>query len=50
MTMIEIFANYYNDLTQNERDTITTTDLHTAELLHFDDLADFKEWVADIDE
>lgn len=47
MTMLTIFENNYNELTQAERDIITTTDLHTAETLNFTDVKDFKEWAAD---
>jgi hypothetical protein len=48
MTMINIFENNYNELTQAERDLITTTDLHTAETLKFDSVEDFKDWAADL--
>lgn len=48
MTMLEIFEKYYNELTQDERDTVTTTDLHTAETLQFENIQDFKEWAADL--
>lgn len=48
MTMLEIFEKYYNELTQDERDTITTTDLHTAETLQFDNLSDFKDYAKEI--
>lgn len=48
MTMINIFENNYNELTQAERNIITTTDLHTAESLNFDSVEDFKEWAADL--
>ena len=48
MTMIEIFEKYYNELTQDERDTITTTDLHTSEALQFENLADFKEYAKEL--
>ena len=44
MTMLEIFEKYYNELTQDERDIITTTDLHTAETLQFESVADFKDY------
>ena len=47
MNMIEIFKNYYNELTQAERDLITTTDRATAERETFDSLEDFKAYVAE---
>ena len=49
MTMLEIFENNYEDLTQCERDVITTTDLNTAKSLNFESVEDFKEWAEDID-
>jgi hypothetical protein len=42
--MIEIFENHYNELTQKERDTITTTDYETAKSTTFESVADFKEY------
>lgn len=46
LSMNEIFEEYYNELSQLERDVITTTDLATAELRQFESLADYKEYVA----
>lgn len=48
MTMTEIFENNYDELTQTERNVITTTDLRTAKTLQFDNITDFKEWAKDI--
>ena len=48
MTMLDIFESNYNELTQSERDVITTTDLNAAATLNFDNVNDFKEWAADI--
>ena len=45
LSMNEIFERYYNELSQLERDVITTTDLATAELKQFESLADYKEYV-----
>ena len=44
-----MFENNYEDLTQCERDVITTTDLNTAKSLNFESVEDFKEWAEDID-
>lgn len=43
MTMKEIFENYYDELTQKERDIITTTD---GDCTEFESLEDFKEYIA----
>lgn len=45
LNMIEIFENHYNELTQKERDIITTTDYETAKNTTFESVADFKEYV-----
>lgn len=45
MEMIEIFEKHYNELTQHERDIITTTDLATAKTTTFETLDDYKEYV-----
>lgn len=45
MTMLEIFENHYNELTQIERDVITTTDLYSATKTTFDTLQDYKDYV-----
>lgn len=45
LSMNEIFERYYNELSQLERDVITTTDLATAELKQFESLANYKEYV-----
>lgn len=50
MTMLELFENNYKDLTQAERDIITTTDYNTATTLHFENLEDFREWATDLKE
>lgn len=43
MTMKEIFENYYDELSQKERDIITTTD---GDYTEFESLEDFKEYIA----
>lgn len=43
ITMKDIFENYYDELTQKERDIITTTDNDYTE---FDSLEDFKNYIA----
>lgn len=45
LSMADIFNEHYNQLTQFERDVITTTDLATAEMKQFESLADFREFV-----
>ncbi len=43
-SMNDIFSEYYKELTQLERDMITSTDYDTANLKMFLDLEDFKEY------
>lgn len=50
MTMLEIFEKHYNELTQVERDVITTTDLDTATKTTFETLQDYKDYVKEYQE
>lgn len=43
-SMNDIFSEYYKDLTQLERDVITSTDYATANCKMFLGLKDFKEY------
>lgn len=48
MNMLEIFKDHYKDLSQEERDIITTTDLATAEAMTFDTLEDFQDFAKEV--
>ena len=44
MTMIDLITDHYEELSQLERDVITTTDCYTAEITWFEDVEDFKTY------
>ena len=48
MNLNEIFEKHYEELTQEERNLITTTDYNSAKNLKFETLADFKEWAEEL--
>ncbi len=46
-SMNDIFSEYYKELTQFERDLITSTDYVSANLRMFTSLKDFKDYAKD---
>lgn len=45
LSMTDIFNEHYNQLTQFERDVITSTDYASANMKMFTSLFDFKDYV-----